>query len=418
MILKEPDYEAVWRDQNLWWIGFFYMTQGVAFGALVFLPAYLRFLGLDVFSSIVWQAVIMLPWYLKIIFGILSDNVPLRSWGRRKPYIFIAAAFGLIGWLTIPFVGAALGFSFLLVGVGLLASTGAAMSDAVIDAMAVDVTPPRRRGSMQGVSWGFRGLGLGIAAIAFGLLSNADQWSLVFLIPGLLLSAFTFLTLIIKENPLPDDFKAVPLSTYKAVFSQRNVQICLLFQIISGLGIAIVPILQTFLQEGIGFDLITVGIVFTIFSVGWFIGALIFGYLGDRLSMKRTFPILTLLYSIAILAAILMAPVQTVVIITSGFFFLVGLANGGYEATYMHIGMDNSPSVLAGTMMNLYNSLSNLGQLAFGAIIIAALVSVFTVIGLPYPYALGWQIAILFLWIAFLPGWILIKRYRRHDEDE
>jgi hypothetical protein len=35
MSFKEPDYEAVWRDRNLWFIGFFYAAQGAAFGALV-----------------------------------------------------------------------------------------------------------------------------------------------------------------------------------------------------------------------------------------------------------------------------------------------------------------------------------------------------------------------------------------------
>ena len=407
MSLKEPDYEAVWRGSNLGWVGLFYLAQGVAFGALVFLPAYLRFLGLSDFDSIVWQAVIMLPWYLKIIFGILSDNLPLRSWGRRKPYIFIAAAFGLFGWLSIPFIGGAFGFGALLVIVGLFASTGAAMSDAVIDAMAVDVTPPRRRGSMQGVSWGFRGLGLGLAAVGMGLLSFADLWTLVFLIPGLLLAIFTFLTIIVKENPLPSDFSAVPLSTYKEVFSLRNVQVNLLFQLLSGIAIAIVPILQTLLEEGLGFDLITVGIIFMIFAIGWFLGAIIIGVMGDRVSLRTILPVATILYIIAVIAAFILAPFFVDWIITAGFFFLVGLANGGYEATYMRISMDNSPSILAGTMMNLYNSISNIGQLAVGAIIIAYVALLFG-----GNYIIGIQITILFFVLALIPGCIQSSRFK------
>jgi MFS family permease len=413
MTLKDPDYEAVWRGSNLGWVGLFYLAQGVAFGALVFLPAYLRFLGLSDFDSIVWQAVIMLPWYLKIIFGILSDNLPLKSWGRRKPYIFIAAAFGLFGWLCIPFVGAAFGFGALLVIVGLFASTGAAMSDAVIDAMAVDVTPPRRRGSMQGVSWGFRGLGLGLAAVGMGLLSFADLWTLVFLIPGLLLAVFTFLTLIVKENPLPPDFSAVPMATYKDVFSLRNVQINLLFQLLAGVAIAIVPILQTLLEEGLGFDLITVGIIFMIFAIGWFLGSIIIGVLGDRVSLRTILPLATILYIIAVISAFILAPFFLEWTIAAGFFFLVGLANGGYEATYQRISMDNSPSILAGTMMNLYNSISNIGQLALGAIIIAYVALLFG-----GNYIIGIQITIAFFILALVPGWYLVTRYRQSKKDE
>jgi MFS family permease len=411
MSLKEPDYEAVWRNSNLGWVGLFYLAQGVAFGALVFLPSYLRYLGLSDFDSILWQSIILLPWYLKIIFGILSDNVPLKSWGRRKPYIFIAAAFGLIGWLSIPFVGGALGFGPLLVVVGLLASTGAAMSDAVIDAMAVDVTPPRRRGSMQGISWGFRGLGLGLAAVGMGLLSFADLWTFVFLIPGVLLAIFTFLTLVIKENPLPPDFSAVPLSTYKDVFSMRKVQICLLFQILAGIAIAIVPILQTLLEEGLGFDLITVGIIFMIFAIGWFLGAIIIGVLGDNVSLRTMLPMATILYIIAVISALIVAPYLLTWTITAGFFFIVGMANGGYEATYMRIGMDNSPSILGGTMMNLYNSLSNIGQLGLGAIIIAFM-AIYVFGG---NYILGLQITILFFILALTVGWYLIKKPKEEE---
>lgn len=47
MSITEPDYESVWRDWILALQGLFYAAQGVAFGALVFLPSYLRYLGLD-----------------------------------------------------------------------------------------------------------------------------------------------------------------------------------------------------------------------------------------------------------------------------------------------------------------------------------------------------------------------------------
>jgi hypothetical protein len=58
------------------------------------------------------------------------------------------------------------------------------------------------------------------------------------------------------------------------------------------------------------------------------------------------------------------------------FFFLVGFVNGEYEATQMRIGMDNSPSIVGGSVYNLYNSLSNVGQIAIGSIAIAAFVTI------------------------------------------
>lgn len=54
-------------------------------------------------------------------------------------------------------------------------------------------------------------------------------------------------------------------------------------------------------------------------------------------------------------------------------------------------------------MYNLYNSLSNVGQLAIGAITIGIIVDLLG------DFRLGWQIGILFLILALIPGLALAK---------
>ncbi len=397
----ETDPYSVWRDYYLGIQGLFYFSQGVAMGALFFLTAFLDYLLLDEFGRIVIQAVIWAPWYLKVIFGLLSDNVPIRKYGRRKPYIFAAGIFGAIGWITL---GMHTVFGILLILSGILASLGTSMSDAVIDALAVDITPPHRRGAMQGVSWGSRGLGVGISAIAVGLMADQNVWFIIYAIPGVIVSLSTFLVLLFKEKPLPPMFKGVNLPDFTHQFKQRNIQLCLLFQIFAGAGLAILPIMQTFLQEGIGFDNTTIGIIFMVFSVGMFVGALLFGLLGDRISVKRTLPFTTILYTIMIVTVLFLD--LSIMMVSIVFFFLVGFSNGGYEATQMRISMDHSPRIVSGTIYNLYNSLSNLGQIALGAIVIAALVQILQ------SYQYGWQISWVFLLISVYIGYILISRYK------
>ena len=100
MSIEESSNYDVWNDYYLVIQGFFYLAQGIAMGAILFLPSFARDLGLSDFESIVIQAVIWIPWFLKLIFGVLSDNVPVKSYGRRKPYIFLAGILGIIGWIT------------------------------------------------------------------------------------------------------------------------------------------------------------------------------------------------------------------------------------------------------------------------------------------------------------------------------
>jgi hypothetical protein len=88
------------------------------------------------------------------------------------------------------------------------------------------------------------------------------------------------------------------------------------------------------------------------------------------------------------------------------FFFMVGFVNGGYEATQMRIRMDNSPSIVGGSIFNLYNSLSNIGQIALGSILIAAFIEI---VG---DYRFGWQLDVLFLFATLILGLYLARILR------
>lgn len=221
------------------------------------------------------------------------------------------------------------------------------MSDATIDALAVDITPPSKRGRMQGVSWGSRGIGFGLSGLLVGTLADAGEWFILFGIPGILVSLSIFLVLLFKENPLPDDFRRVALGVYASVIKKKEVLVCMIFQLLSGAGIAILVVMQTYLESptGAGFLNATIGLILFIFATGMFIGATSFGTLGDRITVRMTLSFTTAIYCILIFSVLFIS--LTDVAMMSVLFFLAGIANGGYEATQMRIGMDNSPSIVA-----------------------------------------------------------------------
>jgi MFS family permease len=405
MPTADSEQDSIWRDYYLGVQSIFYLAQGVAMGALLYLTAFLGYLNVDSFGRIVFQAVIWLPWYLKVFFGVLSDNVPVRGYGRRKPYMLFAGVVGIIGWVSIPFYTE---FSMLLVVSGILASFGTGMSDATIDALAVEITPERRRGALQGLSWGFRGLGIGITTLLAGVLADANRWFIVFSVPGVLVSLSCFLVLLFKEKPLPPDFKPVSLQVYRGAFN-RNVLLCFIFNLFAAAAISILPLIQTLLEVGLGFDLVTVGLVFSIFSVGMFLGSLIFGLLGDRVSVRTILPVNSLVYALVIISVLFVNVYD--VTYAAIFFFVVGFTAGGYQTTQLRINMDNTPAIASGTIFNLYNSIANVGLIAIGAVTIAAFE------GLVGSYQVGWQLAWVFLIIALIPGYYL-TRTQLGDEDE
>lgn len=391
---------STWRDFYLAIQGLFYLAQGIAYGAMLFFVEYLRIrFDIGTTESIVMQAIILFPWYIKVFFGLLSDNVAFGRYGRRKPYIFLAAVLALFGWVTLPLYNS---FSYLIITSALAVSLGIALSDASIDALAVDITPPQRRGAMQGVSWGSRGLGFGLASFLAGQLIDQGEWLIFFIIPGILTSLTCFLVLIIKEVPLPEDFKRIPGWVYSKIFRHRAIQLTILFQILSGAGITIISLLETFVDEELQYSSSDTGLILMYFAFGMLFGAILFGFLGDRLQIRITLPFTTVLYIVAIAAIFVIEP--TMFNDISIYFAIIGFINGGYEATQMRLGMDYSPSIIGGTMFNLYNSLSNIGQFAIGSITIALLIPV---IGLEE----AWQLASLFLVLAIIPALVLIRSY-------
>lgn len=399
MPTADTERESLWSDYYLGVQGLFYFAQGVAMGSLLYLTSFLGHLSVDTFGRILFQSVIWLPWYLKVFFGILSDNVPIGRYGRRKPYMFIAGSVGIIGWITIPLYTE---FSLLLILSGILAAFGTGMSDATIDALAVEITPQKRRGALQGMSWGFRGLGLGLTTLLAGTLAEANAWVIIFSIPGVLVSLSCFLVLVIKEKPLPKDFKRISSQVYKSAFLNKSVIICFIFNLFAAAAISILPLVETLLEEGLGFNLVTVGMIFSGFSVGMFLGSLLFGILGDGISVRTTLLLNSAVYA-AVILSMLFINLQ-VIAFSMVFFFIVGFTAGGYQTTQLRINMDHTPAIVSGTIFNLYNSVANIGLLAIGSITIAAFE------GFVGSYQISWQLAWVFLLIALIPGYYLTRK--------
>lgn len=408
----ESQQQLVWKEWYLGIQGFFYFAQGVAMAAIFLLPVYMQnelFVSAD--KSISYQSIIMIPWYIKIIYGLLSDNVSFKKFDRRRPYIVIAGVLGIIGWITITLFKSA---NALFLIVGILLSLSVALSDAVIDSLAVDITPKKRRGWMQSVGWGGRGAGTALAGFILGLIINKQPyigWNLAYLIPGVLMIIACFVALLYKEPEVVDVTKISTFSwdNYKKEFSKKSTWMATLFMIISGAGIALISTYSTFLNTETSISIEGIGLGVTFFALGQFVGALLIGVLGQYL------PLLIVLVSNTVLYV---GAIVSLIFVPLGNFYLVyvavailGAINGGYEATQMRIGMEYSQGPIAGSLYNWYMSMSNVGQITLGSIIIAQLAAPLG----GYQYSM--QSASVFLLLALIPAFFLIKWLKQQKEN-
>lgn len=87
-------------------------------------PSYLQFL----------TGIIMLPWSIKIVYGFLSDNVPVFG-SRRRSYLYIGAVFQIFSMSMMSaniVMTAEVAASMLFI-----ANLAVAMSDVVLDSLMV-----------------------------------------------------------------------------------------------------------------------------------------------------------------------------------------------------------------------------------------------------------------------------------------
>ncbi len=406
---------STWKDYYLFVQFLFYFSQGAAFAAILVIAPFLEDkLLYTPTEALRLQSLMMIPWFIKILFGILSDTVKFGKFGRRKPYILIAGIIGIAGWSTLPLYTVQ---HWTVVLVGMLVTGSVALGDTVLDSLGVDVTPPNRRSWMQGIAWGARGGGAILSGVFLGVWGGTLGWQNSYFIIGSFAVVGIMSALLIKES------KTIPKVTwgdFGREFKKPITWHVTLFDLISGMGIALVSVMITFMKDVLNINIessgglgeVGWGLVF--FSVGQLIGAVTIGGLGQKLKLMWIFIINAVIYAGFILGflwidfeALGLPSFPTVLYIL---VVILGALNGGYETSQMRISMEYSAKVsrgsLTGTMYNWYNSVSNIGQLSIGTIVIAALVDA----GSSYPVAM--QICGIAVLLSLIPGIMLIKKLK------
>jgi len=152
-------------------------------------------------------SVVMAPWFFKLVFGLVSDAVPLGGY-HRGPYLKLGAAGATLTWLVLAlpgkhnestaFVGAMLFFSNLFI------CTCDVMVDSMLAAQARDEMAHGKHGNAQSVAWFLRFAGslLGSCAGAY-LVQSVRNLRVVFLLTALLSATIFAASFWLYEAPAP-----------------------------------------------------------------------------------------------------------------------------------------------------------------------------------------------------------------------
>jgi MFS family permease len=164
------------RGNELWRLGFLfgaiYFLQGIGEPSegLIAQPArsLLKRWGRSDSDITTFMALLVIPWGLKPLYGLLTDFVPIFG-TRRKSYLLLATGAIALSMLALGASPARSGGSAALFGWLMVAALAVAFADVATDALMIELSQPlSMTGQLQAVQWAC----LSAAGIATGLLGG------------------------------------------------------------------------------------------------------------------------------------------------------------------------------------------------------------------------------------------------------
>lgn len=237
-------------------------------------------------ESQVYSGIIGIPWIIKPIYGILTDVLPLFGY-RRRPYFILAGMIGVVSMLLISFHEKLhIAFALIILTAG---TTGVAMGDVTIDACVAQnsISHPSLAADMQSLCALNSSIGNLIGFLISGILIHLIGPKGVF---GLLAIPFVLVFsvgILLSEPHIPNfSYRQVKQMFLDAGMSMWTTlkfpdvwRPCLYMYISVALCLDIHEGLfywYTDSDSGPHFSQETVGYIFSIGSVGAFLGAILY----------------------------------------------------------------------------------------------------------------------------------------------
>lgn len=267
-----------------------YFVQGSLGIAGIALPLYLRNQGFSIAKITFISSVSAAPWFFKIVYGAISDAVPIWRL-RRKPYLIICSALSCFGWI---FLGLLPPEEHWLILSMIIANLGLAATDVITDGLVVEYSRAGTVQTYQGIAWGARSIGALLSGYTGGILAGQMQAQKVFLITAALPLVSLIAALFLREKPHPrgSDFrpKNVLLPIVKSVrlIIQGDVKWFLFLLLIISSSVAIGTPFFFYMREVLNFDEIFLGLLSSVTWFGAIVGCFIFLKFFKAVPLRKT----------------------------------------------------------------------------------------------------------------------------------
>lgn len=344
------------KTLNYAMFGMTYFSQGSIMSFFTALNAlYLQSFGLGMGKIGIIGTIAMIPFVIKIFFGMLSDKVNFFGLGNRKPYIILGLIIQAFSLFLAPTIDPGVNFwAYALLA--LVMMSGMALYDTCTDGLALDTTPPEEEGLIQGIMVGGRAAGMVVVSSLLGLIVQKYSWAYGFsflAVVTLLPIPFVF---IFKGAEQASD-RLFDWKAFSCLKQPHIISLGLLGALYSLIIYGANQLVNPYLSETLSISLSTAGFVATVLGIGIVLGGLLGGRITSKIGQRKSVQFAMLLSTVAIslLAAITNTQMAWVLVLVFGFAF------GFYETVYFAIAMHVTDERIAATMFSILMAVANIG---------------------------------------------------------
>lgn len=341
--------------------GFLYFTQGAIMAyVLVFNNLYLRAFGAMAWQLSLLNGLLIIPFILKIGFGLLSDKVkidlPILGTGHRRPYISLGLLLISVGGIAAAFVPPVEMYP-LFVLTALFIALGLSVYDTVADGYAIDVTPAEEQGQIQGVMVVSRALGLVLLASIYGRIIEQFGWKIIFVAVALLTLTPQLLLRFAQEPTKRTQSQTFNWDALRSLWRPDIFRFGLYAIVYSVAIYGANAIVTLFANEGLGRTLVEVGDVAALGGVGMVIGGLLATYLVRRVSIWQQGMWTAVSVFVILLLMALVANESNIPIL----FVLWGITLSASELIYITLAMAKADRRMGAGQFAIFMAISNVG---------------------------------------------------------
>lgn len=178
-----------------------YFSQGIPEGITLFaIPAWMAMEGKSVIEIAAYNAIVIIPFSLKILLAPLIDRYTYLPMGRRKPWLLLGQAGIIITMIILSCISAPLHNIYLLTLTALSVHVFIMFQDIATDSLVIDIVPVEQQGKTNSLMWSSKIIGTSVTFFLGSWLINQYGFHHTVLVMATGVAAFMLVPLLIKER--------------------------------------------------------------------------------------------------------------------------------------------------------------------------------------------------------------------------